>query len=71
MSRIFYFGYYLANIDLDDNRYFVPSATNKMTYIASVLADQGHKVTIVSASDALNTIRKQVNLQSCTPCLRE
>ena len=59
MSRIFYFGYYLANIDLDDNRYFVPSATNKMTYIASVLADQGHKVTIVSASDALNTIRKR------------
>ena len=50
-----YIGYYDCEQNKGENRNYVLSATNKMTYIASTLARNGVPVEIISASGTLNT----------------
>lgn len=50
-----YIGYYDCEQNKGENRNYVLAATNKMTYIASVLARNGAPVEIISASGTLNT----------------
>ena len=54
MGRLFYIGYYDTPENIEENRNIVLSATNKMTYIISVLEKLGYKTKVVSVSATKN-----------------
>ena len=54
MNKIKYIGYFDTNENSAENRNFTLSATNKMTYIISVLNKIGYNVEIISASETRN-----------------
>ena len=64
MKRILYVGYYDVKDNIDENRNYVMSATNKMSYICSALNRVGYQVEIISASGTKN---KQSYPGKCVP----
>lgn len=55
MEHIYYLGYYDNDTNKAENRNYVLAATNKMTYIVSVLERAGYSVRLISASQTMNT----------------
>lgn len=54
MNKLYYLGYYDCSQNQTEKRYYVLSATNKMTYICSALNRAGWDVELVSASGTQN-----------------
>lgn len=57
MNKIFYIGYYDIPESKEENRNVVLAATNKITYICSVLKNVGKSVEVISASGTKNKNR--------------
>ena len=54
MKKIYYLGYYDVLENKKENRNYVLAASNKMTYICSVLRNVGYNVEVVSAAGTKN-----------------